>query len=182
MLLGNAHRSPVDRRTRSRRDVIRLSPRPGSKRNWCGSWAVRTLQPRSERGLQPSVNLSAYAYAGSNPAPATSTKQPLTCGNAARGLSRCVWLIRLAVWPGSPACHSLPARRIWSGRPPEVLQVGVQERLRRRGVDAVLQVRSVAAVAERPRVERDERAFMEHRSARVAEADALRDLHEAVGE
>src|SRR5262249_60360436 len=53
----------------------------------------------------------------------------------------------------------------------QALQVGVQERLRRCGVDAVLQVRPVAAVAERPRVERDERALVEQRPARVAEAD-----------
>jgi hypothetical protein len=52
----------------------------------------------------------------------------------------------------------LPGRRTRSE-----LQIGREERLGWRGVDPVLQVRPVAAITERPGVERDERVAMEQR-------------------
>src|SRR5512132_2911668 len=62
------------------------------------------------------------------------------------------------------------------------LQVRVEERLSRRRVDAVLQVRPRAPVAERPRVQRDDGSVVEQRTAGIAEADALSDLEEPVRE
>jgi hypothetical protein len=63
-----------------------------------------------------------------------------------------------------------------------LLEVRVQERPGDRRVDSVLEVGPVAAVAERPRVESDDGSVVEQRSSGVAEADALRDLDEPIGE
>ncbi len=59
--------------------------------------SLRLLYEVAEAGCpsgqrEQTVNLSAYAYAGSNPAPATHALQrqsrPLTCGNAVQGSFR----------------------------------------------------------------------------------------------
>ena len=63
-----------------------------------------------------------------------------------------------------------------------ISEIAVQEGVGDRGVDPVLQVRPVAAVAEGPRVQRDHGVLVEQWAAGVAETDALGDLDEPVGE
>jgi hypothetical protein len=56
-------------------------------------------------------------------------------------------------------------------QPSSKLQVGIQERLGRGRVDSVLEVGPVAAIAERPGVQRDDCVAVEQWASRVAEAD-----------
>ena len=62
------------------------------------------------------------------------------------------------------------------------LEIRCEEPLRRGRVGPILQVRAGAACAERPGVERHDRAVVEQRPAGVAEADARRDLQEPIWE